>query len=80
MSFKRGVLISEVSFNTVYYFALNVQRTLRIKNVGTLSKKFKAPDITDEDRIRAASEVESHSIKLLIIDFWKKLRVSGDTY
>ena len=53
------------------------QKTIGKKGIGTLSKKFKAPEITDQDRIRAAAEVKKNTIKGEIIGLWKRVKVGG---
>lgn len=52
-----------------------LQKTLRSKGVGTLSKKFKAPEITEADKIQAAAEVKKNTVKLSILELWKRLQV-----
>ena len=55
---------------------LGVQKTLKAKNVGTLSKKLKMPEITDADRALAAVQVEMQNIRQEIMELWKRLKVS----
>jgi acyl-CoA-binding protein len=50
------------------------QKTLRAKNIGTLSKKFKLPEIGDKERAEAAVQVEMQKIRVEITEFWKRLR------
>ena len=53
-----------------------MQDTLRhSKGIGTLTKKTKAPQITEEDKIRAAIEVKKNSIKTSVADLWRRLQV-----
>ena len=53
-----------------------VQDTLRhSKGIGTLTKKTKAPQITEEDKIRAAIEVKKNSIKASVAELWRRLQV-----
>ncbi len=47
-----------------------------MKNIGTLSKKFKMPEITDKERAEAAVVVEMQKVRVGITDFWKRLVVS----
>ena len=47
-----------------------------MKNIGTLSKKFKMPEITDKERAEAAIVVEMQKVRVGITDFWKRLVVS----
>lgn len=52
------------------------QDTLRhSKGIGTLTKKTKAPQITEEDKVRAAIEVKKNSIKTAVADLWRRLQV-----
>lgn len=44
-------------------------------NLSTLGKKFKAPEITEEDRIRAAVEVKKNTVKQSVVELWQKLKV-----
>ncbi len=53
------------------------QKTLRGSKIGTLTKKFKAPEITEEDKLRAACEVQKNAVKASIVDLWRKLQVLG---
>ena len=48
---------------------------MRAKNVGTLSKKLKMPEITDADRALAAVQVEMQNIRQEIMEMWKRLKV-----
>ena len=49
-------------------------KTLRgSKGVGTLSKHMRAPEITEDDRIKAASAFEANVVKAAIMDYWRKL-------
>ena len=43
--------------------------------MGTLSKKMKAPEITEADKLKAAIEVRKHTIKVNIVDLWKRVQV-----
>ena len=45
------------------------------KGIGTLTKKTKAPQITEEDKIRAAIEVKKNAIKSSVADLWRRLQV-----
>ncbi len=57
-------------------FLSSNQQTLRgKKGIGTLSKKFKAPEITEQDKIVATVEVQKNTVKASIIDLWKRLQV-----
>ena len=49
---------------------------MRIKNIGTLSKKLKMPEITDKERAEAALMVEMQKVRSGITEFWKRLVVS----
>lgn len=51
------------------------QKTLKAKNVGTLSKKFKLPEIGDKERAEAAVQVEMQKIRVDTTEYWKRLRV-----
>ena len=56
---------------------LSLQQTLRgKKGIGTLSKKFKAPEITEQDKIVASVEVQKNTVKSSIVELWKRLQVS----
>jgi myosin X len=44
------------------------------KGIGTLTKKTKAPQITEEDKIRAAIEVKKNAIKSSVADLWRRLQ------
>lgn len=57
-------------------FLFVFQKTIGRKGIGTQSKKHKAPEITDQDRIKAATEVLKNTIKGNILDWWKRLQVS----
>ena len=66
-----------LSFSRQYicnYF-LSFQKTIRHSKVGTLSKKMKAPEISDADKLKAAIEVRKNTIKINIIDLWKRVQV-----
>lgn len=52
------------------------QKTLKAKNIGTLSKKFKLPEIGDKERAEAAVQVEMQKIRVDTTEYWKRLRVS----
>ena len=58
-------------------FPLPIQKTLRGSKVGlgTFGKKFKAPEITEEDRIKAAAEVKKNTVKVSMLDLWRQLQV-----
>ena len=63
-------------FNHITIISYNVQDTLRhSKGIGTLTKKTKAPQITEEDKIRAAIEVKKNTIKASVSDLWRRLQV-----
>ncbi len=47
----------------------------RCEGIGTLSKKFKPPEITEQDKIVATVEVQKNTVKASIIDLWKRLCV-----
>ena len=51
------------------------QKTLRVKNIGTLSKKLKMPEITDADRTQAAIQGQIQHVRHEITELWKKLKV-----
>ena len=51
------------------------QKTLRAKNIGTLSKKLKMPEITDADRTEAAIQGQVQRVRQDITDLWKRLKV-----
>ena len=54
-----------------------LQDTLRhSKGIGTLTKKTKAPQITEEDKFKAAIEVKKNAMKSSVADLWKRLQVS----
>ena len=54
-----------------------LQDTLRhSKGIGTLTKKTKAPQITKEDKFKAAIEVKKNAMKSSVADLWKRLQVS----
>ena len=54
-----------------------LQKTIQsAKKIGTVSKKFKAPEITKADKDRAALEVMKNTIKGNVMDWWKRLQVS----
>lgn len=79
---QRKIAITRVSTSTCTfcygspeYITNFVQKTIRLKGIGTISKKFKAPEITDADRAKAATEVMKNTIKLAVIDWWKRLEV-----
>jgi len=46
------------------------------KGIGTLTKKTKAPQITEEDKFKAAIEVKKNAMKSSVADLWKRLQVS----
>uniref|UniRef100_A0A1X7T799 PH domain-containing protein n=1 Tax=Amphimedon queenslandica TaxID=400682 RepID=A0A1X7T799_AMPQE len=50
------------------------QKTLKAKNIGTLSKKFKLPEIGDKERAEAAVQVEMQKIRVDTTEYWKRLR------
>ena len=52
-----------------------MQKTIRHSKVGTLSKKMKAPEISDADKLKAAIEVRKNTIKINITDLWKRVQV-----
>ena len=54
---------------------LSMQKTIRHSKVGTLSKKMKAPEISDADKLKAAIEVRKNTIKINITDLWKRVQV-----
>ena len=41
---------------------------------------MKAPEITEADKLKAAIEVRKNSIKVNIIDLWKRVQVNGRWY
>jgi myosin X len=43
------------------------------KGIGTLTKKTKAPQITEEDKLRASIEVKKNAIKASVADLWRRL-------
>ena len=54
-----------------------LQDTLRhSKGIGTLTKKTKAPQITEEDKFKAAIEVKKNAMKSSVADLWKRLQVN----
>ena len=57
------------------FFVMWMQKTIRSKGIGTISKKFKAPEISDADRAKAATEVQKNNIKASVMDWWKRLQV-----
>lgn len=62
----------------VYIVICYVQKTLRVKNIGTLSKKFKMPEITDKERAEAAVMVEMQKVRSGINEYWKRLTVCNN--
>ncbi len=53
-----------------------LQKTIRSKGIGTTSKKFRAPEITEKDRVKSATEVLKNTIQVCVLDWWKRLHVS----
>ena len=43
--------------------------------LGTFGKKFKAPEITEEDRIKAACEVKKNTVRSSVMELWRQLQV-----
>lgn len=60
-----------------YYISCSRQKTLRGSKVGigTLTKKMKAPEITEEDKLKAAVETQKNAVKASVIDLWRRLQV-----
>ena len=52
-----------------------IGHTASQQGIGTLTKKTKAPQITEEDKIRAAIEVKKNAIKSSVADLWRRLQV-----
>ena len=53
-----------------------LQKTIRSKGIGTISKKLRAPEITEKDRVKSATEVLKNTIQVCVLDWWKRLHVS----
>ena len=56
-------------------FFLFYQKTIGKKGIGTISKKFRAPEITEADRTKAAIEVLKNTYKGNVMEWWKRLQV-----
>ena len=41
---------------------------------------MKAPEISDADKLKAAIEVRKNTIKINIVDLWKRVQVRMDKY
>ena len=62
-----------------YLFSLPLfQKTLPRSSkvgLGTFGKKFKPPEITEEDRIKAACEVKKNTVRSSVMELWRQLQV-----
>ena len=56
-----------------------LQKTIRSKGIGPISKKFRAPEITEKDRVKAATKVLKNTIQVCVLDWWKRLHVSVES-
>ena len=73
---KKLTTLIQLVFNHITILSYDVQDTLcHSKGIGTLTKKTKAPQITEEDKIRAAIEVKKNTIKASVSDLWRRLQV-----
>ena len=53
-----------------------LQKTIRSKGIGTTSKTFWAPEITEKDRVKSTTEVLKNTFQVCVLDWWKRLHVS----
>ena len=53
-----------------------LQKTIWSKGIGTISKKLRAPEITEKDRVKSVTEVLKNTIQVCVLDWWKRLNVS----
>ena len=70
------IIVDTVAYAHTTTIESTLQKTIRHSKVGTVSKKVKAPEITEADKLKAAIEVRKNSIKGSILDLWKRVQVT----
>ena len=70
-----GMCVASIPANAFPF----LQKTIRSKGIGTINKKFRAPAITEKDRVKAATEVLKNTIQVCVLDWWKRLHVSVES-
>ena len=70
-----GMCVASIQANAFSF----LQKTIRSKGIGTISKKFRAPEITEKDRVKAATDVLKNTIQVCVLDWWKRLHVSVES-